>query len=66
MFSEKFVAATKEYCTFEKHIAAPYMRKTFQLEEMPKNCSLTICGLGIYRLYVNGKDITYSYFALVS
>lgn len=63
MFSERFVAATKEYCTFEKHIAAPYMRKTFQLEALPRKCNLTICGLGIYRLYVNGKDITYSYFA---
>lgn len=63
MFSEKFIAATREYCTFEMHVPAPYMRKTFQLEKLPEKCSLTICGLGCYRLFVNGQEITCSFLA---
>ena len=63
MFSKKFIAATKEYCTHEKFIPAPYLRKSFSLDVLPKKASLTICGLGFYKLYVNGKEITNGYFA---
>ena len=63
MFSTKFIAATKEYSTHEKFIPAPYMRKSFTLEALPKKASLTICGLGFYKLYLNGKEITNGYLA---
>ena len=63
MFSTKFVAATKEYCTHEKFIPAPYLRKRFTLETLPKKASLTICGLGFYKLYFNGQEITNGYLA---
>ena len=29
MFSNKFIQATKEYCTFDNHVNAPLMRKVF-------------------------------------
>lgn len=63
MFSTKFIAATKEYCVHEKFIAAPYLRKSFTLEALPKKASLTICGLGFYKLYFNGEEITNGYLA---
>ena len=63
MFSTKFIAATKEYTTHDKFIPAPYLRKSFTLEALPKKASLTICGLGFYKLYLNGEEITNGYLA---
>ncbi len=56
-FSTKFIAATKEYSTFEKQIPAPMFRRELELPKLER-ASLTICGLGFYCLYVNGHDIT--------
>ena len=58
MFSRKFVAATTEYATREKAVPAPMLRKTFYIHDMPKKASLTVCGLGFYRLFFNGQEIT--------
>ncbi|MBQ8509305.1 MAG: family 78 glycoside hydrolase catalytic domain [Clostridia bacterium] len=56
-FSTKFVAAGREYATFEKMVSAPCLRRTVELGAM-KSAELTICGLGIYELFVNGNRIT--------
>lgn len=56
--NKQFVCATKERCTFDKHIPAPYFRKAFNLDFAPEYATLSICGLGFYALYVNGKEIT--------
>ena len=63
MFSEKFVSAGHEYATFDKHIPAPYMRKKFHVSDRKSVCKITICGLGLYRLFLNGKEITKTYMA---
>ena len=63
MFSTKFVAATTEYSTRQKAIPAPFMRKSFCLDTLPEKASLTICGLGFYRLFLNGKEITNGHLA---
>lgn len=57
-FSTAFVSAGKEYSTFEKHIPAPYFRKSFVLDEAVSSAEITVTGLGFYILYVNGRDIT--------
>ena len=62
MFSNKFIQATKDYCTFDNHINAPLMRKTFYVQDNSKG-EITICGLGFYRLFINGKEITKSHLA---
>lgn len=56
--SEKFIKSGNELCDFDNHVPAPYLRKTFELEFCPKKAEITICGLGFYELYINGKDIT--------
>lgn len=56
MFSLKFIAATKEYSSFEKHVPAPYLRKSF--DWAGGSASVTVCGLGFYELYINGKNVT--------
>ncbi len=55
---KKFIKATKEYCTYEKHVAAPYFRRTFSLDFVPEQADIKICGMGFYRLFVNGTEIT--------
>ena len=58
MFSKNFFGAGKEYCTYDKHVNAPYLRRTFVLESIPETASLKITSSGFYELYVNGKKIT--------
>ena len=56
-FPKKFIAATSEYTTQEKHIPAPYLRKRFTFCK-GKKALVRICGLGFYELYINGKNVT--------
>lgn len=60
MFSKKFISATKEYSSYEyeTHVAAPYIRKTFEINNEVEFTKITICGLGFYELFINGKKIT--------
>ncbi len=57
-FSEKFICATEEYSSFYKFVPSPYFRKELNFEITPQNAEITICGLGFYRLWINGKEIT--------
>ncbi len=56
--NKKFICASKERCTFEQFVSAPYLRKSFDLEEIPRRAEISVCGLGFYKLYINGRDIT--------
>lgn len=58
MFSKKFIAATKDYSTYEKHIPVPMLRKGFSLTKPVQEASVTVCGLGFYELYLNGTRVT--------
>ena len=58
MLSDKFICATHEYCEINRVVNAPLIRKSFILEKALKKAELYICGLGFYRLFLNGKDIT--------
>ena len=54
-FSKKFIKATDKFSTFEEFVPAPYFRKEFRLDFIPVEAEITICGLGFYELYINGK-----------
>ncbi len=60
MFSTNFIAATKAFSdyAFNSHVPAPYIRKTFTLEKKTVKAQITICGLGFYKLFINGKHVT--------
>ena len=58
MFSKKFIAATKEYSEYWSHVPAPYLRKVFSVKSKVESAKITICGLGFYDLFINGKRIT--------
>ena len=56
-FPERFFRATDTYNTYEKHVNAPYIRKSFKLKKV-KKAVITVTGLGFYDLWVNGRKIT--------
>lgn len=58
MFSERFVCAGDRFCDYDNPVPAPLFRKKFKLDRQPEKAVLTICGLGFYELFVNGKRIT--------
>lgn len=58
-----FIAATEERCSFSQYVPAPYLRRSFQLDFVPQTATASICGLGFYRLWINGTEITKGYFA---
>ncbi len=56
-FPNKFISATTEFTTKEKHVPAPYFRKRFYFNK-GKTAKIRICGLGFYELYINGINVT--------
>ena len=56
-FPKNFICATQDKNEYEKHLHAPYFRKIFLLDERT-DAQLLICGLGFYRAFINGKEIT--------
>lgn len=52
-----FICATKEYNCLYSHVNAPCLRKNFSLSDF-RSVELYICGLGFYKLYLNGEEIT--------
>lgn len=60
---KQFICATKAIGSFEDRIPAPLFRRAFSLDFTPKSASVSVCGLGFYRLFVNGKEVTKGYLA---
>ena len=58
LFSQKFRSFSRKTCTLHDWVAAPYMRRDFYLSAIPDAAELTVCALGFYELFVNGKKIT--------
>lgn len=57
-FPKTFIRATEQYSDYGVHVPAPYFRKKFTLDKTPRHAEVLICGLGFYRLYINGHDVT--------
>ncbi len=60
---KNYVSASREYTTLQKAVPSPYMRRSFTLKERAVSAELSVSGLGYYRLYLNGKDITKGHLA---
>lgn len=60
---KRFICATREICDFSHRIPAPYLRRAFDLDFAPERAAVSVCGLGFYRLWVNGQEITKGYCA---
>ena len=58
MFSKKFVSATLDKASWGRAVPAPYLRRDICLNTAPQKAELTVCGLGFYRVFVNGTEVT--------
>ena len=52
-----FISATKEYNTLEKHVPAPYIRKSFY-SDCNVQAKIVIACCGFYEIYINGTRYT--------
>ena len=57
----QYIAATKEFNTCDNHVCAPLFKRTFDYGA--KTARLEISVVGLYRLWVNGKEITKGWLA---
>ena len=55
-YPKQFICAAKEYNTYTHFVPAPYFRKTFFADSA--DCRLRVTGLGFYRVWINGVEIT--------
>lgn len=46
-----------------RHVPAPLFRHSFNIGKAPSLFEVTICGLGVYELFVNGRRVTKGYLA---
>ena len=60
--SEKFICQTEVFATIEKPVSAPCFKRIFSLKNV-ENTEITVCGLGFYKIFLNGKQFTKGYFA---
>lgn len=56
--SRAFVSATNEMSTLYTRVPAPYLRKAISIGEDVVKAELSVCGLGFYRFWLNGQDLT--------
>ena len=56
--SRAFVSATNEMSTLYTRVPAPYLRKSISIGEDVVKAELSVCGLGFYRFWLNGQDLT--------
>lgn len=56
--TRKFISAGGRKSDFGSSVPAPMLRRSFFLDRVQDGGSLTITGLGFYRLFINGKEIT--------
>ncbi len=58
VFPKKFIYAGPEYAEYDKFVPSPYFRKTFEIGDAALPCCVVVTGLGFYRIWINGKEIT--------
>ena len=62
-FPKNFIKATEKYCTLDNKVPAPHLRRNFEVKPQLTAATLVITGLGFYRAFVNGAEITKGYMA---
>ena len=56
--SRTFISATRQISTLENRVPAPYLRKVITVHEDIIKAELSVCGLGFYRFWLNGAELT--------
>lgn len=55
-YPKQFICAAAAYTTYRHFVPAPLFRKTFFADAA--DCRLRVTGLGFYRVWINGTEIT--------
>ena len=63
ILSDKFICAGEKYASFRRKVHAPWFKKDIKLNGNIAKAQITVCGLGFYELFLDGKRITKSYLA---
>ena len=63
ILSDKFICAVEKYASFRRKVPAPWFKKEIKLNSNITKAEITVCGLGFYELFLDGKRITKSYLA---
>lgn len=63
IFSDKFICASEKFASFRRKIPAPWFKKDIKLKGNIAKAEITLCGLGFYELFIDGKRITKSFLA---
>lgn len=58
LFTRKFIRSGLGVGTAQMPHPAPLIRKSFNIEKAPASASITVTGIGFYRLFINGREIT--------
>ena len=53
-----FIAGSGAYCTAEQYVAAPWVYRRFTLERAPVRAALSVAAQGLYRVFLNGEELT--------
>ncbi len=55
-FPRQFICASEAYSSYRHFVPAPYFRKVFTADA--EDARLRVTGLGFYRVWINGREIT--------
>lgn len=58
IITRKFISAGASMSDFGSLVPAPLLRRSFNLDSVPESAALTITGVGFYRLFINGREVT--------
>lgn len=58
MTEKKYIKATTEFSDVGDPVPAPYLRRCFEIGEIPDHVGLSVSSPGFYRAFVNGSEIT--------
>ena len=63
ILSDKFICAGEKYASLRRKVHAPWFKKDVKLNGNIAKASITVCGLGFYELFLDGKRITKGHLA---
>lgn len=58
ILSDKFISATEKYAGYLRRVPAPWFKKDISFKGDVKKAAITVCGLGFYEMYLDGRKIT--------
>ena len=62
-FPKQYICYDNETGSLDNPVRTPYFRRKFTLDCLPDSAIIRITGLGFYRLFINGQEITKGYLA---